>query len=373
MGVQLPGRMLDVTIVDSIRLIQTELLEMGSMLPQYAALSHCWGRTNEPQLNTKTKAELRRGQPLASLPPTFRQAIELTRGLGLDYIWIDSLCIVQDSQEDWLEESVKMGGVYTNSAICISATDAVDHNGGCFYIREYLQDAADEPPQPKGDAPFRAARGNTDTFSWPFTYNNLVISVDVGSDHGTSANLLPSGIDRAALNTRAWVFQERMLAPRTIHCTKRQVMWECFEGWSRESHPISIVAATSGPESWGGFNAKMYCREVDRIRASNRGKLQRPASDTVRLLQQWSSVIEAYAGKNVTYISDKLIACSAITKLTVPVLGKFVAGLWEEHLASQLLWYRKRGTEYHAFGWTTDDQMQPRQAPTWSWASLDGE
>ena len=370
----LPGRLLDVANADKILVVPTSSTTVKGRI-QYAALSHCWGSTNKPQLNKETQHELTEGQPLTSFPATFKDAIELTRGLGLAHLWIDSLCIMQDSEEDWLQESAKMGGVYSNSYVCISATDAVDHDGGCFHTRECLHDTVEPVAESSDDAPFIVGRGRTDTFNWPFVYNEFLVSIDVGSDLAMPAPLNRSRIDRAPLNTRAWVFQERMLAPRTIHCTKTQVMWECQGGWSTESHPVSITSAPSGYETWRGYNAKQYVKNIESIREANEGKWRWEISnsDVTKALKQWSTVIEAYSNKGITVTSDRLIACSAISKATTPILGTFVAGLWEKHLPSQLLWYRHRGTGYYGLGWTEDDQMRPRGVPSWSWASVDGE
>lgn len=189
------------------------------------------------------------------------------------------------------------------------------------------------------------------------------------------ADFLRSRVERAPLSTRAWVFQERILAPRTIHCTKSQVLWECYESWSSESHPVSIRPLY--PVKSPGLDitrSSMFERSTGSERLiKGRRRWKVPTSDTVNILKRWSGVIESYGRKRITFPRDKLVACSAITKATSPVLWKFVAGLWKAHLASQLLWYRHRGTEYYAFGWTEDGRMRPRQPPSWSWASIDGE
>jgi hypothetical protein len=99
---------------------------------QYAALSHCWGGS---QLLTTTLATLeqrKQGIPLMSLPKTMYEAVITTRKLGLDYLWIDSLCIVQDSTEDWAQESANMAAVYSGATVVIAAEAAQSSTDGCF-------------------------------------------------------------------------------------------------------------------------------------------------------------------------------------------------------------------------------------------------
>ncbi|PQE07156.1 Heterokaryon incompatibility protein [Rutstroemia sp. NJR-2017a BVV2] len=64
--------------------------------------------------------------PMEELPQTFKDAITVTRQLGLQYIWIDSLCIIQHDQEDWFRESAKMGDIFESSSCTLAAVDALD-------------------------------------------------------------------------------------------------------------------------------------------------------------------------------------------------------------------------------------------------------
>lgn len=73
---------------------------------------------------------------LSDLPPLFQDAIIITRQLGLRYLWIDSLCIIQDSLRDWETEAAKMASIYQNSYVTISATDASNGSAKCLQIGE---------------------------------------------------------------------------------------------------------------------------------------------------------------------------------------------------------------------------------------------
>lgn len=103
----------------------------------YAPLIHCWGSKPEIllKLTEENIDELHQSIPLQRLSRTFKEAIYIALELGLDYIWIDSLCIIQDDAEDWRRESTLMGQVYGNSFINIAASSAIDGSYGCFMQR----------------------------------------------------------------------------------------------------------------------------------------------------------------------------------------------------------------------------------------------
>jgi hypothetical protein len=110
------------------------VVEMPNKL-HYLTLSHCWGKHQLVRLLESNLASFCQNVPYELLPPTFRDAIRLTRRLGFVYIWIDSLCIIQDSAEDWNHEARLMGKIYTNATCNIAASDAPDSSHGCLYPR----------------------------------------------------------------------------------------------------------------------------------------------------------------------------------------------------------------------------------------------
>jgi len=92
--------------------------------------AHCWDGANAPKLANSTLDSMHQGISFEDLPLTFRDAIETTRWLGFQYLWIDALCIVQDSDEEWREESGKMGDGFSNSDLTIGALSSHDSYGG---------------------------------------------------------------------------------------------------------------------------------------------------------------------------------------------------------------------------------------------------
>jgi hypothetical protein len=133
----LPIRLLDVQDAKSgtVRLVSTESLERDIHI-DYCALSHCWGGTVDVMLTRIDLENMLKGIAVRSLPKSFQDAITVTHQLGIQYLWIDSLCIVQDDTSEWKIESTKMGLVYANARCTISATASRDSTGGCFRPRD---------------------------------------------------------------------------------------------------------------------------------------------------------------------------------------------------------------------------------------------
>jgi hypothetical protein len=144
---------------------------------------------------------------MAELPKTFRDAIIIARRLDVRYLWIDSLCIIQDCIDDWAKESITMGDVYKNALCNIAATAAPDGRAGCFQERSALL--------------ARTCRVNIESPPGPPTTSGVYDLIEPG--------FWESGINNAPLLKRAWVLQERTLAPRIIHFGQRQLFWECHE------------------------------------------------------------------------------------------------------------------------------------------------
>lgn len=129
-----PTRLVDIgTTSDrtAVKLIETAKEQLEG---PYVTLSHCWGNARlVTQLVQDNKATFLAELP--HLPRTFEDVLVATKQLGARYIWIDSLCIVQDDEADWAKESMLMASVYRNALCNIAATGAEDSQGGLFHQR----------------------------------------------------------------------------------------------------------------------------------------------------------------------------------------------------------------------------------------------
>ncbi len=173
-------------------------MSQSSSSSRYMTLSHCWGQLHIKRLETATLDQMCDGINLDELPRTFQDAIKFTRALDVRFLWIDSLCIIQDSVTDWAAEAGTMKDVYKHAFCNIAAPDG---RSGCF-VEKDPQLSKVRRVQPENDS----------------TLYDLVAD-----------ELWLHNVDKAPLNTRAWVVQERYLSPRILHCSRQQLFWECCE------------------------------------------------------------------------------------------------------------------------------------------------
>lgn len=198
----LPTRVIDVGgTAEKIRLVETS--EEPAARGHYIALSHCWGRLDQTQrfcTDAYNIAERKANIAYDELPRNFRDAVRITRALGIRYLWIDSLCIKQGDQKDWAAEAVKMEDVFSNAYCTIAASSAASSLTGFL------------GPRRERDAIKILTVGGTPLY--------LADAID---DFGVD-------VERSILSSRGWVLQERALSGRTIYFTSSQVYWECGNG-----------------------------------------------------------------------------------------------------------------------------------------------
>jgi hypothetical protein len=100
---------------------------------KFTTLSYCWGNVESLKLLNNNMKQFQRCMPYNKLGKIFTDAIAVTKKLNISYIWIDALCIIQDSPEDWSREAPLMSIVYGNSSLNIAASDGDNPNAGLFY------------------------------------------------------------------------------------------------------------------------------------------------------------------------------------------------------------------------------------------------
>jgi hypothetical protein len=167
----------------------------------YMTLSHCWSLSQSLRLTASTLESMESGLEMSCLPTTFRDAILVARALKIRYLWTDSLCILQDSFQDWSRESSMMGLVYANSCCNIAATWGSNSNDGLFVERDpHIVEHCVIP-------------NLLDTYSVPHVlFDPLIVTRQ---------------IEDAPLNSQGWVLQERLISPRVLHFGAEQVFWDC--------------------------------------------------------------------------------------------------------------------------------------------------
>ncbi|KAH7032133.1 heterokaryon incompatibility protein-domain-containing protein [Macrophomina phaseolina] len=317
---------------------------------RYVTLSHCWGARKDwpPRLLMGNYQQMRDGLP--KIPRTLLEAIDVSRLLGVRYVWIDSLCIIQDDPEDWRSEAARMAEVYSNSFCNIAATGSRNGSGGLYFQRN-----------PRLEPPW------TLYLKQPTSANarRAVISCDIPLDDEFGA---------APLNSRAWALQERLLAPRTLHFGRKRLYWECCHSFTWEGNHQGARTVT---QLNGSYQPAWVSPFIDVKLAFAALKLQSCQAETLQVqpvgreadamsaaLNLWEFIVETYCKCSLSKKTDKLIALSGIATSFQPLLqDDYLAGIWRSHGARQLLWKRSRGS-------SASDRDNDR-APSWSWASVD--
>ncbi|KAL2076242.1 hypothetical protein VTL71DRAFT_1185 [Oculimacula yallundae] len=308
----------------------------------YATLSHCWGDSMFIHLTLENYHVYKENVPFENLSVTFQHAVEttfrlginpsttiqhtvgLTFALGISYLWIDSLCIIQDSSDDWLRESAMMGSIYALGALNLAATYSQNVDGGLFNQSKELSSSpciinmSDKNGTSKGAVLYQ-----------PDVWNREVEDTPLGK--------------------RAWVVQERILAPRTIHFSAKQLLWECCQESQAElafdDDPIVLAPLK---------------RVTPFIDLSHH--------DYVRVHESWADIVKKYSTCSLTVQSDKLVAISGLARRCRGQLGvsedDYAAGIWKSNLIEGLLYFTRsfRGTIRF-----------PSRAPSWSWASINAK
>ncbi|KAI9769854.1 MAG: hypothetical protein M1840_003848 [Geoglossum simile] len=320
----LPRRVIDVGPPDGSK--DPHLLITNNDHCRYATLSHCWG-AGVPLVTKKNTLDDRKlGIPLGSLPRTFQDAVWITRKLGLQYLWIDALCIIQDDSTDWEHEAADMVNIYKNTFINIAATAATNAEDGCF--RTY------EP----------AMRIE---FLWEDVPSICALSDRISI---TLVRYKPSergSLLHSPLNKRAWVLQELTLARRTLHFAEDQLFWQCANRVTSQDGILNTPANSSrtGPNG-PRLGPVLYHGGED-------------------IYNAWWDMVEDYSNRSLTKKTDKFAALAGITMFfRDKAKDTPVAGLWKRMLMTDLLWRNN----------TQSVQRPPRleDIPTWSWVSIDG-
>ncbi|KAI7226274.1 hypothetical protein KC330_g8878 [Hortaea werneckii] len=337
-----PARLLDVgqghCASDVVRLIETlEQLPQGA----YMTLSHCWGEMPFLCTTKENLVSIKAGFHVSELAQTFQDAIVVTRRLKVRYLWIDSLCIIQDKQDlsDWNSESVKMESYYSNAFCNLAATASLNGPEGLFRCRDperlqHMQYAM------SGSKSRRAG-----------LYNIFDIT------------LWEKELTQAPLHRRAWVLQERLLARRVLHFGSRQLMWECHEHTAAEFYPHGIKDVSP-------LVQRAHFKDLDCYSPWNRAELKSddPRTLTLRI---WERIANQYSQFLLTYPSDRVKALDGIARRFKRMLDdECLFGMWKRDMATQLLWRVEGGGLYPPSNSLYTEQRQ-YAVPTWSWLSAD--
>ncbi|KAF2188055.1 HET-domain-containing protein [Zopfia rhizophila CBS 207.26] len=328
----LPSRIIDVGLDENTR--PRLLVSDGTASARYATMSHCWGSHMPFRLISNNISKLQEEIPIPELSKSFQDAFTITRRLGLRYLWVDSLCIIQDSETDWREQSARMSQIYSNSYCNIAAAHAADGTHGCFIAR-----SPDLIKPFQIDLNWGPLPGPYYAIKWLYWREKVL---------------------EPPLNKRAWVCQERFLSPRNLYFGETELYWECCEVAASEHFPSGL------PPSLVTSSPKGIIPHIDgaRIRKGKR-MMENSMLDAFTV---WNRIVDEYTRGQLTYPTDKLVALSGMAKeMCKHTQSEYVAGMWRKHLAYQLLW------EVTGIQWVIRRSRPVAYiAPSWSWASMNG-
>ncbi|RGP61350.1 hypothetical protein FLONG3_10584 [Fusarium longipes] len=314
----MPGRLIHIRD----RFCNTLCLEntKGTHLVSYAALSYCWGDAGQNKFKTEkeTLALREQGFDLIQLPKTLQDAVKVTRSLGLHYLWVDALCIIQDSEADKNKEISKMWQIYQNATIVISAAKSSHADQGFLHERDLVSHYLS---------------------TWAIPWYEVD---DEGNRSEDIAFYAEGDIRRFRLepiDLRAWTLQEHTLANRVLRFGSSQMVWRCAHGYKVD----------------GGSNEEEPTAEFSTI-------------DEVEAFYEWKNIVEEFTARSITKAADRLSALAAIAADYAERHSirsdQYLAGLWTPWLAMGLLWHIK---DVHGQATCPDILTVEDRSPTWSW------
>lgn len=301
---RLPTRLIDLENKPDVvqpRVRDSEGLPIGA---KYMTLSHYWGRLKFLTLKRDNVDELKQRILVSDLKRTFKEAMEVTKRMSIQYLWIDSLCIIQDSVEgqDWRRESALMGQVCEHSHCHIAASKQLMVMTAASPIWREAHFMLEHVELRRGGTALPAAKYYLKhSIPWDKMYSD------------------------SPLRKRGWVVQELVLTPRALYFKQDQVIWECLEGRGSETFPFQRQG-----EPKLSLDRSSVMRQ--NLMLGRRANSLETADYAI-----WRDIVELYTQCALTYPEkDKLVAISGIANLIFPG-DKYLCGLWEKYLPQQML------------------------------------
>jgi hypothetical protein len=360
---------------------------------KYAALSYVWGG---PQAIETIKSNIDGYKvqiPFDGLPQTIKDAIFCTHKIGLKYLWVDSLCIIQDSKEDKQREIDQMSRIYSHAHITISAARAKSCDEGFLqtrssigklwkfsfqvdmivprdrkvlkeWITEYRGDAAAWVnfihDHDRANSSFSSSYWNSDEAWYHKTSRVFLAGAPIGSDKDNDFLVAPD-IGSEPINDRGWTLQESWLSPRILLYGSGQVIWNCQMEAKCDGGLLPLGHSTDTRSRYYLGVDGSLCRR-DGSKADKKERVDHYKSS-------WEDIVSEFSKRKLTDPADKLDAIGGICAELKRQSGyKYIAGLWRETLVSDLSWYQDPTT----LGSENICWNKQRTCPSWSWSSVDG-
>ncbi|UKZ60273.1 uncharacterized protein TrAtP1_001556 [Trichoderma atroviride] len=346
-----PTRLIDVgtTHENTVKLVDSG----GLSKPRYLIFSYCWGASNDRSKTTRANIEQRRESILiAALPESIRDAIAVTKLMGVRYLWVDAICIIQEDKEnndgfldDWNIEAAKMASYYSNALCCISNLSAADSSEGFLRVEKAglrQEDRQRTFTQRIGVEHFDYVR---------YSFDNTTATMSIHMPRRVES--WPEQWEGSPLMRRAWALQEWILSRRILHCTKVGMFMECGRGVCQPNDPFPKPVA-----AWHQTRDNELSSILKESSKAQIGGL-------------WMKLVTFYSKMNLTDPTDRLVAIDGIARLICAKynIGYF-AGVLSSHVAQMLLWKRvdpKGEVDSDNIFQLMIEKVQ--LFPSWSWSS----
>lgn len=354
----LPTRVIDVG--DAAR--NPRLIITDGRPGSWAALSYCWGGHSTFVLKKETYHSFFGGKvPLYRFPKTLRDAITVTRALGLQFLWIDALSIIQDSAEDWAAEANRMKDVYGGATITIAATNSTSTDYGLFKNRTVSPGAC--------------------RLEWRTSDRLKCHNVFLRS----SSEFWDTTMKNEPLNTRGWALQKSLLAPRTLSYGTQQMIWECLElkvGESgrpvlpgerhRDKNFVQTILANKF-SAWEKTKLALTSFSLKALPVDWTAVPESWALSHNAMYSRWFAIVTDYTGRNLNIQSDILPALSGLASTFEKLLrDDYCAGLWKNDIVRGMCWTRSAVPKRDLRDIEAGRKERDHCLPSWSWASVIG-
>ncbi|KAH8802510.1 heterokaryon incompatibility protein-domain-containing protein, partial [Xylogone sp. PMI_703] len=326
-----PTRILEIIPDEDSEKYDLKLLEKFDPAEPYVALSHCWGEYQSHPLQTTKQslpAHLSR-IPFEKLPKSFQDATTVASRLGVRRLWIDSLCIIQDDIADWEKECPLMADIYSRALVTIAASDAANSNAG--FLGEY-------------PSSLRCNIGGLIQIRCIPTFITSPVAHN----------------EESILSGRGWALQEAIFSPRFLSFKRERLQWHC----TKESRSDDILMP--------------YWSKFDTRRAERPTIAKLLTWDERRVYESWRDIVTNFSQTKLTKPTDKLPALSGLAKAICNSLGdRYAAGVFLKDVHNMLCWTFYQPNEWRKCSENEEPSLgsEPMayRAPSWSWASTDGE
>ncbi|KAL6863563.1 HET domain-containing protein [Trichoderma novae-zelandiae] len=382
----MPRMLLDVTSQESSK--EPFLFKPSAVAP-YACLSYCWGTDTEGILQTTTQnvESHHEAIPLAKMPLGIQDAVTVCRGLKIPYLWVDSLCIVQDDSIAWLEDASQMDRIYLHSRLTIAALEpsscksrflGAQTFGQPGWQQHFTADIATEPDEPP-----------LEIFVRP--------NFDGSSEEREEDN-------KRSLDKRGWCLQESLLPSRRLCFNGDEMIWECL---CRTICECGHILWQPQPFGFGRLGAHLKAKRLRAEVAISHPQPARPwyeeyhgfdysrsgAGYPRTPYRRWRDIVSEYSQRSLSRRKDRLSAVSGLAKLVREGLPgdqngedggyaeEYLAGLWKREFHFDLTWAAQHpnsepGIDNGSIKMDAEEREETKEdakfrIPSWSWASVE--